>query len=86
MCGARRAARHGVASRDTRIWRFETCLTLRTTYRLINPGYPGGQSAIVQSRSRPSKRSSRMSLNCSVKSARRRPGSLYSSLRGAKIK
>ena len=29
-----RAARHGVASGDTRIWRIETCLTLRTTYRL----------------------------------------------------
>ena len=34
MCGARRAARRGVASGDTRIWLSRTCLTLRTAYRL----------------------------------------------------
>ena len=34
MCGARRAARRGVASGDTRICAIETCLTLRTAYRL----------------------------------------------------
>ena len=47
-CGARRAARHGVASGDTRIWRIETCLTLRATYRLplaTNAGTYGIPSA-----------------------------------------
>ena len=34
MCGARRAARHGVVSADTRDLAIETCLMLRTAYHL----------------------------------------------------